>query len=178
MNKWSVMSRRLPKDRRLPKRRPPGQSSLLMFDSFSAAKRVDTRSDNQSSDEEQCVLVPSGAADTEPTCFLSVDRPTESEVTASSSNDIDNDNTETERIVGDTSLVDTKAPKIPVNSDAVCSFDDVGKILEQEDFQLSDSDKLRLVNEHFIPGESYAFPRVFMNGHKRSFRSSWLKTYP
>ena len=35
-----------------------------------------------------------------------------------------------------------------------------------------------LVKEHFVPGDSYAFPKVFMNGYKRSFRCARLKTYP
>jgi hypothetical protein len=58
----------------------------------------------------------------------------------------------------------------------VVAFDDVGNFFKDPNMEFSDSAKLRLIKEQFVPGESYKFPKVFMNGHNRSFSVNRLKT--
>ena len=43
---------------------------------------------------------------------------------------------------------------------------------------LNQAEKLDIINNHFRPGENYAFPKVFMNGCNRSFQRSWQQCYP
>ena len=56
------------------------------------------------------------------------------------------------------------------------SFDDVdvGALFRQKTAfkSLNQAEKLNIINNHFRPGENYAFPKVFMNGCNRSFQRS------
>ena len=56
-------------------------------------------------------------------------------------------------------------------------FDDIGKLPGSGPLNLSASEKMKLIEEHFVPSESFAFPKAQMNLHNRSFHHGWLKTY-
>ena len=57
---------------------------------------------------------------------------------------------------------------------------DVGALFRQKTAfkSLNQAEKLNIINNHFRPGEDYAFPKVFMNGCNRSFQRSWQQRYP
>ncbi|CAH3154019.1 unnamed protein product [Porites lobata] len=52
---------------------------------------------------------------------------------------------------------------------------DVGALFRQKTAfkSLNQAEKLNIINNHFRPGDNYAFPKVFMNGCNRSFQRSW-----
>ena len=52
-------------------------------------------------------------------------------------------------------------------SESGLGFDDIGKLLESGPLNLSASEKMKLVEEHFVPSESFAFPKVQMNLHNQ-----------
>ena len=62
-------------------------------------------------------------------------------------------------------------------SESGLGFEDIGKLLGSGPLNLSASEKMKLIEEHFVPSESFAFPKVQMNLHNRSFHHGWLKTY-
>ena len=43
---------------------------------------------------------------------------------------------------------------------------------------LTSIQKYKLLTEHYTPGNSFSFPKVFNNGCYRSFQLKWLKKYP
>lgn len=43
---------------------------------------------------------------------------------------------------------------------------------------LSSGQKYKLLTEHFIPSNSFSFPKVFNSGCYRSFQYKWLEKYP
>ena len=51
---------------------------------------------------------------------------------------------------------------------------DIGVFVDSHRSPVSDSDKYRLIEEHFIPGPLYKFPRA---SNRRSFQQSWLSKY-
>ena len=57
---------------------------------------------------------------------------------------------------------------------------DVGKCLTGKTnlLTLTAPEKLNIIDNHFRPGENYAFPKINMNKCKRGFRHQWLTTYP
>ena len=60
---------------------------------------------------------------------------------------------------------------------------DVGALFRQKTAfkSLNQAEKLNIINNHFRPGEDYAFPKVFMNGCNRSFqrlRGPKIKNFP
>ena len=58
---------------------------------------------------------------------------------------------------------------------------DVGALLRQKTAfrSLNQAEKLNIIDNHFRPGEDYAFPKVSMNGCNRpSFQRSWQQRYP
>eukprot|EP00117_Sycon_ciliatum_P027835 scpid76571/ scgid22514/ len=52
---------------------------------------------------------------------------------------------------------------------AMC-YNDVGKIVGNMLLPLSSENNARVIKEHFVPSLTYEFPKVDMNGRKRSFR--------
>ena len=62
-------------------------------------------------------------------------------------------------------------------SESGLGFDDITKLLGSGLLNLSASEKMKLIEEHFVPIESFAFPKVQMNLHNRSFHHGWLKMY-
>ena len=61
-------------------------------------------------------------------------------------------------------------------SESGLGFDDIGKLLGSGLLNLSTSEKMKLIEEHLVPSESFAFLKVQMNLHNRSFHHGWLKT--
>ena len=57
---------------------------------------------------------------------------------------------------------------------------DVGALFRQKTTfkSLNQAEKLNIINNHFRPGEDYAFPKVFMNGCNQSFQRSLHQCYP
>ena len=54
-------------------------------------------------------------------------------------------------------------------SESGLGFEDIGKLLGSGPLNLSASEKMKLIEEYFVPSESFAFPKVQMNLHNRSF---------
>jgi hypothetical protein len=71
---------------------------------------------------------------------------------------------------------------VPVGSSmpasATMAFNDIGIFVESGSLPLSSEQNIRVILEHFVPSDDFHFPKVDMNGRKRSFRNSWLSTYP
>ena len=85
--------------------------------------------------------------------------------------------------------LETNQPEDPKQPDSVIKqtetvstphVNDVGKCLTGKTnlWTLSAPEKLDIIDNHFVPGENFVFPKTEMNKCKRSFRHQWLTTYP
>ena len=70
-------------------------------------------------------------------------------------------------------IVPSASEEPPVKQPRRC-HSDVGAFVDSYHSLVSDSDKYRPIEEHFIPGPLHKFPRA-SNGH--SFQHSWLSKY-
>ena len=151
--------------KRPPKRRAPGQLSL---DCFRPQKKTQI---------EAIDIHPgsSGAAGDHGADGESVQE-TEPPVSESQAEQSDQQS-ECQSCVADST--NSSASPCEFSTEVVSSFDDVGILLERQGvtLRLSSEDKVRVLQERFIPTDTYPFPKVAMNGRNRSFRCSWLQTY-
>ena len=65
-----------------------------------------------------------------------------------------------------------------VNSNCTLDLTNVGSLILSSLLQnVTDQQKMELIQHHFVPGKDFSFPKEHMNSCNRSFSAAWLSMY-
>jgi len=172
--------------RRLPKRRAEDQSSILSFRRLFTGNRTES-GECESRDDVAAEHPGPVVEETTASCGTAVGNVTGDSETSVSTTTSDVAACEEDQISGTevrplaaaTSLSSSGGTPVTDDGGGQSDFADIGLLVQNGKFKsLSDSEKLRVIQDHFVPEKNFDFPKVYMNGCNRSFSAGWLTTYP